>query len=273
MSKKVRVYSAWIDDYGDIDANVEFYKDNKFVANCVCGNSLDNILDEYNKTIEKQNNDILLTTTNFCNEYIEGCPGESRDLIKKKYNVDSKYSKFLCEDNLAGKFIALDDTTGDCWVEDFNSEIQARAYLHGLDRDDIFIVNPEDDDYETGIIDLSSDTNMRDLLENDAMIHFDEYCNLPKLSQAPKLLQTMYNDLSQSENEMFYLENEDWQESLDSGEYTNKDLDSLKEYVMQHKLNDYITFKEDDNVVTCYYGLLRKFNDDLSISKDKELDI
>jgi hypothetical protein len=155
MSKEVRVDSAWIDDYGDIDANVEFYRDNKLVANCVCGNSLDNILDEYNKSIEKQNNDILLTTTNFCNEYIEGCPGESRDLIKKKYNVDSKYNKFLCEDNLVGKFVALDDTTGDCWVEDFNSEIQARAYLHGLDRDDIFMVNPEDDDYETGIIDLS----------------------------------------------------------------------------------------------------------------------
>lgn len=36
-----------------------------------------------------------------------------------------------------GKWVVFDNSTGDCWVEEFNTEVQCIKYLNGVDHGEI----------------------------------------------------------------------------------------------------------------------------------------
>jgi len=59
---------------------------------------------------------------------------------------------------------------------------------------------------------------------------FKEYSELPKISKCSKLLQKVYDEVCNSDNEMCYVTNDDWKE-LFSNQFDRKDIEKLKEEV------------------------------------------
>lgn len=82
--------------------------------------------------------------------------------------------------------------------------------------------------------------------------------NLPKVAELPEPLKGLVVRQYDSDSGMMFLENDDefWKE------YTEKDLELLKEQIKNYGLEDYIELSDTrrDKVVICYRGLSSKFN-------------
>ena len=84
---------------------------------------------------------------------------------------------------------------------------------------------------------------------------FEKLKSLPKISKFSPLMQMIYDNICESDSGMCFIEEED---EL----CTMEDIERLKEEVKEFGLSDYITFNEDDCLVTGYDGIILEFIDD-----------
>ena len=98
---------------------------------------------------------------------------------------------------------------------------------------------------------------------------FDKYLNLPKISKCSKLLNEIYDNVCDSDATMCHITEEDWKEYY-SENFTEKDIQKLKEEVKKYGLEDIITFDDGEYKIVGYGNLETSFNDDRNISKNKD---
>ncbi len=98
--------------------------------------------------------------------------------------------------------------------------------------------------------------------------NFEKYCNLPKLSKCSKLMEEIYDTVCNSDSSMCYITDEDWYNDY-ADRFNSKDIEKLKEEVKKYKLDNIITFNEDEYKILGYGDLAVSFNDDRNISKNK----
>ena len=68
---------------------------------------------------------------------------------------------------------------------------------------------------------------------------------------------------------MCHITNEDWEEYY-SDNFTNKDIEKLKEEVKEYKLDNVITFDDAEYKIIGWSDLETRFNDDRNFVKEKE---
>ncbi len=98
---------------------------------------------------------------------------------------------------------------------------------------------------------------------------FDKYLKLPKISKCSKLLNEIYDNVCDSDATMCHITEEDWKEYY-SEDFTEKDIQNLKEEVKKYGLEDIITFDDGEYKIVGYGNLEISFNDDRNISKNKD---
>lgn len=90
---------------------------------------------------------------------------------------------------------------------------------------------------------------------------FDKYVKLPKISERSKLLQSIYDDVCESDSSMCHISIDDWNEFYKDN-YTQKDFDNLKKEVNELGLKDVITFDDCGYKIVGWGDLETRFNDD-----------
>lgn len=98
--------------------------------------------------------------------------------------------------------------------------------------------------------------------------NFDNYLELPKISECSKLLHEIYNSVCESESSMCHISDEDWKENY--SDYTEKDINILKEEVKKYGLDNIISFDDSNYKIIGFGNLETMFNDDRKINFDKE---
>ena len=84
---------------------------------------------------------------------------------------------------------------------------------------------------------------------------------LPKISERSKLLQSIYDDVCESDSSMCHISIDDWNEFYKDN-YTQKDFDNLKNEVNELGLKDVITFDDCDYKIVGWSDFETRFNDD-----------
>lgn len=96
-----------------------------------------------------------------------------------------------------------------------------------------------------------------------ALKDFENLKRLPRISKFSPLMQIIYDNICESDSEMCFIEEED--------EFcTMEDIEKLKEEVKEFGLENYITFNEDDCLVTGYSGLVLQFIDDRGLHNENK---
>jgi len=90
---------------------------------------------------------------------------------------------------------------------------------------------------------------------------FDKYMNLPKISKCSRLLQDIYDDVRESDASMCHITKEDWDEFYKE-DFTEKDIDNLKNEVKVLGLQETITFDDLEYKIIGWGNLETRFNDD-----------
>lgn len=98
--------------------------------------------------------------------------------------------------------------------------------------------------------------------------NFEKYANLPKISKCSKLLQEIYDSESDSDNDMYFIEEEDWEEDY-SNRYSEKDISKLEEEIKKYGLDRVITFGDDGAKIVAWGNLEASFNDDRNLKKER----
>ena len=108
----------------------------------------------------------------------------------------------------------------------------------------------------------NNDPNLaKEALRTSILDDFDTYLQLPKISKCSKLLQDIYDDVCQSEASMCHITNEDWNEFY-KDDFTEKDVDNLKNEVKELGLQEVITFDDAEYKIVGWGDLETRFNDD-----------
>ena len=108
----------------------------------------------------------------------------------------------------------------------------------------------------------NNDPNLaKEALRTSILDDFDTYLQLPKISKCSKLLQDIYDDVCQSEAYMCHITNEDWNEFY-KDDFTEKDVDNLKNEVKELGLQEVITFDDAEYKIVGWGDLETRFNDD-----------
>ena len=74
---------------------------------------------------------IKQVSKDFLNNYVENWA--------EKKELPSKCSLIYCKDG--NKYVGVDNTTNDCWVEEFDNEKDVRRWLLGIEKEDIVSEN------------------------------------------------------------------------------------------------------------------------------------
>lgn len=107
------------------------------------------------------------------------------------------------------------------------------------------------------------------LLEEKIIDNCYKYENLPKLSETSNLMQDIYNEVSSNESEMAFIDDVLWNSEF-KNKYTDNDIENLKTEAKKLRLEDVITFNQDDCKIIAYSDLANKFNDDRNLERDYE---
>lgn len=98
---------------------------------------------------------------------------------------------------------------------------------------------------------------------------FNTLTELPKISNYSKLMQSIYDTVCQSDSSMCHITEEDWKEYY-ADEYSEKDIEKLKEEVKKLGIDKLITFDDAEYKIIGWGDLDTVFNDDRYISIDKD---
>lgn len=87
---------------------------------------------------------------------------------------------------------------------------------------------------------------------------YDSLIKVPKINEASPLLQELYNEICESESGMLFITEDDWQECYIE-DYTDKDIETLKEEVKKYCLADVIQFNVEECKIMVYTDLELRF--------------
>lgn len=94
---------------------------------------------------------------------------------------------------------------------------------------------------------------------------FDKYMELPRLNKCSKLLQRIYDDVLDSLEAIWFIEEDAWAENY-AKEFSEDDLENLWAEVDKYKLEKYIESGYDCLLIG-YYDLIKQFLDDRDLQK------
>lgn len=142
-------------------------------------------------------------------------------------------------------------------IEDLKNDRKANVI-------DYFNTSDLDCNYNTA----SEDTilkSLKKLVEQNKGIEF----KIPKVSNLSPLLTYIYDSVCESEANMCHITDEDWLDILEDYDFTDEDIESLKNEIKKYKLDEYITLGSDGYKI-CGYGFLQCcFNDDREKGSDE----
>lgn len=191
-------------------------------------------------------------------EYCES-HGDNLDFGKIVYNqVEwSKFNNWYNEHKLNRKVLILGN-----WENDEDC-INCNAILV---KDKIPIANIIDS-FNKEMFQEKGSINNKQVLKSMIYDNFEKYENLPKLSKTSKMLQDIYIEVSTNESKMAFIDDDFWNTEF-KDRYTDKDIECLKKEANRLKLEDVITFNQDNCKITAYSGILNKFNDNRHLRID-----
>lgn len=99
--------------------------------------------------------------------------------------------------------------------------------------------------------------------------NFDNFLELPKISECSKLLQFIYDSVCESDSSMCYITDDDWNDYYIDN-FNEKDIDILKEEVKKYNLDKVISFNYEEYKIIGWGDLQTKFNDDRRFCRNKE---
>lgn len=102
---------------------------------------------------------------------------------------------------------------------------------------------------------------------------FDYYLELPKTSECSKLLQKIYDCVSESDASMCHVDEEDWLYWMENYDFKEDDIEVLKEEIKKYDLDDVIGLGDSGYKIVGYGNLQFLFNDDRDIEKEESYEI
>lgn len=207
--------------------------------------------------------------------------GEKIEKLKKKYGVvllndilykkeeSIKFNNWYNENIKQNKVEIIN-----FWLRDFVDDIGVNAILY---KNGVAVANIADSFEETDVryniaethtelTDELTTLSLTDLLYN----HFDNYLNLPKISNCSKLLQNIFDDIYASDSEMLHITYSDWDEFYQE-DYSDKDIDILKNEINKYNLQTVLEVDNGEYKILGYGDLITFFNDDRNLNKEKLL--
>lgn len=94
---------------------------------------------------------------------------------------------------------------------------------------------------------------------------------LPKVSELSALLKDIYLYVCENDSNMCHIDENDWQELCEENNYTNEDIEKLKDEIEKYNLKDYVTMDSDGYKICGYGGLQCCFNDD-TVDRNDDLE-
>lgn len=198
---------------------------------------------------------------------------EKMNALKEKYNV------ILLDDVLYKKnewhkfnnwynetYLNRNVEVIEIWDSDYD-DLRCRAFLseNNIEKANIIASydSKEFDNLEY------SETN-KSIFKSLIYDNFDKYLELPKISSCSSLLQEIYDNVCESDATMCHITEEDWQE-IYADRYTDKDIENLKTEVKKYKLEDVVTFDDEEYKIIGWGDLETRFNDDRNLEKEMEI--
>lgn len=112
-----------------------------------------------------------------------------------------------------------------------------------------------------------SDTELKNAFAVLISSSFDYYSELPKISNCSKLLQSIYDDVCQSDATMCHITEEDWEEYYIDN-YSIEDIKILEEEIKKYKLEEVVCLDEGEYKIIGYGDLETRFIDDRTINHE-----
>lgn len=121
------------------------------------------------------------------------------------------------------------------------------------------------DSVEYSTIDFTDPSLEEKVYKKFTIENYEKLVRKPKLRYIPcKLLKEVYSDLEKSESGMYFCDNDKWDEYLENGDYTEDDLQELKQVIKKYHLEDVLEVCDrkysSDYVICAYTDLLCAFN-------------
>jgi len=192
------------------------------------------------------------------------------DDILHKREQWNKYENWYNENYLGRNIKILN-----MWPTDYD-DIRCNAILYQDGKEVANVIASYDEsDLRYSISDKDSEMN-NEFVSNafKSLIYhsFDLYLNLPKISECSKLLQSIYDNVCNSDATMCHITEDDWKEYY-TDDYSEKDIEVLKEEIKKYELNEVIGINDGEYKIIGYGDLETRFNDDRSFEKIKDSEI
>lgn len=192
------------------------------------------------------------------------------DDILHKREEWNKYENWYNENHLNRNIKILN-----IWPTDYD-DIRCNAILYQDGKEVANVIASYDEsDLRYSIGDKDSEMNdefVSNAFKSLIYYSFDSYINLPKISECSKLLQSIYDDVCNSDATMCHITEDDWDEYY-SDDYSDKDIELLKEEIKKYGLNEVIGINDGEYKIIGYGDLETRFNDDRNLEKSKENEI
>lgn len=200
-------------------------------------------------------------------------PLEASEIIENPRSILGKFYEIDCN-----VVVGIDNSTGECWVTEFKSLKKCIDWLNGEEEEKIEIDNVIETTFDDGSnwIEYNFDGKLgyelteeyqegdeekiQNLIDNG---EFDTKKLTEKMdiTSCSKYLAEIIEKCRRSENEMYFVEFDELEEDLDTKEEDIIDnfLFELQEEVEKLKIDEYITFKDEDCAIIVWGGAITKF--------------
>lgn len=119
--------------------------------------------------------------------------------------------------------------------------------------------------------DSIKENDVENIFEKHFLNNFNDYINLPKISECCQLLRDVYDIVCNTDASMCHVTNEDW-DKYHLDEYDGNEFDTFQSEVIKYNLQDVIGINDCEYKIIGYSDLELKFNDDRYL-KGKELEL
>ena len=211
----------------------------------------------------------ILTTIG---EFLDKCSPEVRkDIIERLIAVqtteDTKDYKIINEDDLEKVKNDLEKKLEvqipSVWLNDYGYiNCNAIISIDGNEKANVIVEFDRQDypDWKNSIKEY----------KEEIKYEWEKYLRLPKITECSRLLQEIYDNVCESDAKMCHITEKEWEDDY-SSKYTNKDIEKLKEEVKNYKLEDVVTFDNDDEYkIIGWSNLELSFNDDRNLIKNRD---
>lgn len=213
------------------------------------------ILSDY----EKIKNDIGEEEWNAIGKYLETQRPDLRlDQILYNYENWISFEKWFYQNkNLVVNVI-------DVWAFENN---EYRASVEIGEKDEIYgtiIASCTEKEIRNLVGNFNGELTTQDLkntFEISVLRSFESYVAMQNISKVSDLLREIYDTVKSSDGNMCFITYDDWKECF-AEDYSNNDINNLKEEIKKYELENIIIFDQDDCKIIGYADLEKVFIDD-----------